>query len=54
MDQEEKDYLWSLMPGWVKEVPKGYSETFYGTLSYEKDLEVHEKVKKLLNQNRDE
>ncbi len=48
MKKEDKDYLWSLMPDWVKEVPKGLDPTFYGTLSREGDKEVQKKVKKLL------
>lgn len=57
LTQEDKDYLWSLMPKWVKEVPgkeHSFDPMFFGTLSREGDLEVHNKVVKLLNQNKDE
>jgi hypothetical protein len=53
--QEDKDFLWSLMPKWVKEVPSkehSFDAMFFGTLSREGDLEVHNKVVKLLNQNK--
>jgi len=53
--QEDKDYLWSLMPLWVKKVPSDekLDKTFFGTLSREGDLKVHNRVAKLLNQNKD-
>jgi hypothetical protein len=54
--QEDKDYLWSLMPTWVKKVPsknQSWDPTFYGTLSREGDLTVHNKVIQLLNQNKE-
>ena len=57
LTQEDKDYLWSLMPKWVKEVPSkenSFDPMFFGTLSREGDLEVHNKVVNLLNQNKDE
>ena len=36
--------LLSLVPYWAKEVPKGLDPTFYGTLSYEGDLDVKKKI----------
>ncbi len=53
LTKEDKDFLWKLMPTWVKEVPdEGHSfdSTFFGTLSREGDLEVQQIVKKLLDQ----
>jgi hypothetical protein len=53
LTKEDKDFLWSLMPEWVKEVPieeDSFDPMFFGTLSREGDLEVHEIVKKLLDQ----
>ena len=44
--QEDKNYLWSLMPRW--------DSTYFGTLSREGDLKVHNKVIQILNQNKDE
>ena len=55
--QEDKDYLWSLMPTWVKEVPiesQSWDPTSFGTLSREGDLTVHNKVIQLLNQNKED
>ena len=55
--QEDKDYLWSLMPLWVKEVPSenhSCDPTYFGTLSREGDLKVHNKVIQLLNQNKED
>ena len=57
MSKEDKDFLWSLMPKWVKEVPSedhSFDPTFFGTLSREGDLKVHNRVIKLLNQDNDE
>ena len=51
---DDKKFLWSLLPTWVKEVPPAIDvsdPTFYGTLTYEGDMEVHNKVKKLLDIN---
>ncbi len=55
MTQEDKDYLWTLMPQWVRRVPSDETldKTFFATLSREGDLEVHNRVAKLLNQNKD-
>lgn len=53
MTQEDKDFIWSLLPNWVKEVPSeshGWDPMWFGTLSREKDIEIHERVCKLLNQ----
>ena len=56
--QEDKDYLWTLMPQWVRRVPSDekLDKTFFATLSREGDLEVHNKVANMLplNQNKDE
>ena len=53
MTQQDKDFIWSLLPDWVKEVPSeshGWDPMWFGTLSREKDVEVHKRVCKLLNQ----
>ncbi len=39
--------LLSLMPDWVKIVPRGLDCTFYGTGSYEGDLEIKERIDKI-------
>lgn len=53
LKQGELDYIWSLMPAWVREIPSeehSFDPTFFGTLSREGDIEVHKKVCRLLNQ----
>ena len=49
MTQEEAQFIWSLMPEWLKTQPDGLSPMFYGTLSQESDIEVSKRVKKILN-----
>ena len=43
------ELLLSFVPDWVKIVPKGLGAEFYGTLSYEGDLEVKKRVDALLD-----
>ncbi len=40
-------FLLSLVPDWAKIVPEGLSPTFYGTLTYEGDLKVKERITKI-------
>lgn len=40
-------FLLGLVPCWAKIVPKGLDATFYGTCSYEGDLEVKNKIDKI-------
>jgi hypothetical protein len=47
-EKEDLDFIYSLLPKWTKEVPEGYGEMFYGTLSYKGDLKVKERVDKIL------
>lgn len=50
--QDDMDFLWSLMPDWVRDVPgeeDAWDPMFYGTLTRESDLMVSNRVKKLLN-----
>lgn len=57
LTQEDLDLLWSLMPNWVRELPEEEDyihPTFYGTLSRQGDIDMHNKVRELLNQNKDE
>ena len=49
MNEENKKYIWSLLPEWVKDVPEGLDPMFYGTLTYEGDKKIHDKVNKILN-----
>ena len=50
---EDAKYLWGCMPGWIKDGPGDKDMkvfcTWYGTLSYEGDLKVHNEVKRILN-----
>jgi hypothetical protein len=39
--------LLSLIPDWVKIVPRGLDYMFYGTGSYEGDLEIKERIDKI-------
>jgi hypothetical protein len=53
LTQEDKDYLWSLMPEWVKEIPSeehSFDPMYFGTLSREGDIKVNKRVCELLNQ----
>lgn len=45
MEKEEAiRYLLLFIPDWAKIVPKGLDPTFYGTGTYEGDLEVKTKI----------
>ncbi len=50
---EDADYLWGCMPKWIKDGPGDKDmkpfPMWYGTLTYEGDLEVHNEVKRILN-----
>ena len=48
LTEDDKNFLWSLMPQWVKEQPKELDPTFYGTLSREGDIAIKEKLIRLL------
>lgn len=48
ISKEDADYIWSLMPDWVKEQPEDLGHTMYGTFSAIGDKEVCDKVKKIL------
>ena len=42
------EYLLKFVPPWAREVPRGLFITFYGTLSYDGDLAVKEKVDNII------
>ena len=48
MKKKDADYLWNLMPDWVKQQSIGLGPMSYGTTTYEGDVKVSEKVKALL------
>lgn len=53
LTQDQLDYLWSLMPKWVKELPEDEDSEhglIYGTSSKQGDIDVHNTVVRLLNQ----
>lgn len=53
MSPEDAEYLWGCMPKWIKDGPGDKDMkpfcTWYGTLTYEGDLKVHNEVKRILN-----
>jgi len=49
VSKEDANLLWRLMPEWLREEPvDGMSPLFYGTASYESDVNLREKVKEIL------
>jgi len=47
ISKEDLLLLLSLVPDWVKIVPKGLDAMFYGTGTYEGDLEIKKKIDKI-------
>ncbi len=50
MNNEDKKFLWNLMPDWVKESQPGLCPTMYGTSTYKDDCAITERVKHLLSE----
>ena len=51
MEKEDAEFIWSLMPDWVKDngtEADAYDPMFFGTLSREGDIEVTKRVRKIL------
>jgi len=48
---EDAKFIWSLLPGWIKEQPKGLCATMYGTLTRKGDIKIMKKVKRILFPN---
>ena len=48
MEKQDADFIWSLLPEWVKEYEENLDPTFYGTGSCEGDNSVNKKVRKIL------
>ncbi len=48
ISKENAEFIWSLMPTWIKNQPDGLNPTFYATLSAEGDKEISNKVKSIL------
>lgn len=49
MIERDKQFLWRLMPDWIKKPEVGLCATMYGTGSFKGDWAAHERVVKLLN-----
>jgi len=48
IEYDDMQYMYSLLPDWTKEVPKGLDPTFYGTLSYEGDKLVKIRIENIM------
>ena len=51
MRQKEAEFIWSLLPKWVKDIPSeehSYDPMYFGTLSREGDIKINKKVRKIL------
>jgi hypothetical protein len=49
LPSKDTEFIYSLLPEWTKEAPKGLDTTMYGTLTYEGDREIVDKLKEILN-----
>jgi len=54
MTGDDKQFLWNLMPEWVKESAVGLDPTMYGTGTYEGDCAIRLRVQEILGINPDE
>ena len=50
---EDKKFLWSLLPDWVVKMEPGLCPTMYGTGSYEGDCDIHKEVVDILGDKND-
>ena len=48
ISEDDANFIWSLMPKWIKCQPKGLDPTMYGTLTMEEDIKIYERVKQIL------
>ena len=48
MKASEANYIWNLLPIWVKIQEEGLDPTMYGTGTYEGDTDVSNKVTEIL------
>ena len=48
LPSKDVEFIYSLLPEWTKEAPKGLDPTMYGTLTYEGDKEIVDKLKEIL------
>ena len=48
LPSKDTEFIYSLLPEWTKEAPKGLDPTMYGTLTYEGDKEIVDKLKEIL------
>lgn len=45
---DDAEFIYSLLPKWAKDAPKGLNPTMYGTLTQEGDQKVIDRVKGIL------
>tara|TARA_R110000772_G_scaffold153261_1_gene264267 strand:+ start:28133 stop:28429 length:297 start_codon:yes stop_codon:yes gene_type:complete len=48
LPSKDVEFIYSLLPKWTKEAPKGLDPTMYGTLTYEGDKEIVDRLKEIL------
>ena len=48
LPSKDAEFIYSLLPEWTREVLKGLDPTMYGTLTYEGDKEIVDKLKEIL------
>jgi len=57
MTKKEAEFIWSLMPDWVKDNgtdEDAYDPMFFGTLFRETDIEITKEVRRILFKNEKE
>lgn len=47
--KKDAEFIWSILPNWLHDHPKGLDPSFYGTGTREGDIKVSNKVKRILN-----
>jgi hypothetical protein len=47
-DKADRDFIWSLMPDWIKAQPAGLCPTMYGTSTVKGDREACKRVREIL------
>ena len=47
IEYEDMQFLFTLLPDWALTVPPNLDPTFYGTLSYEGDMEIKKRLERI-------
>ena len=47
--KKDAEFIWNLLPIWIHDQPEGLAPMFYGTGTRDGDIEVADKVKRILN-----